>query len=178
MRLSLVAIVASLILVQPASAHVVFNETQVKPGELTTFGLRVTHGCAGAPTTEIRIHLPDGISRVTPRVLTGWDLSVEKRPLPAPVSLHGQTITETVATLIWRGGAVPDFAFEQFEFRALVPPTPGATLYFPVEQICANGRHDWKAIPATLAGWGALKEPAPFVTIAQEPSPRAKGHQH
>lgn len=178
MRFTLPVLLLSLIMPQAATAHVVFNEAQVKPGELATFGLRVTHGCSGTPTTEIRVHLPEGITRVTPRALSGWDVSVVKRPLPAPVTLHGQTLTETVASLIWRGGAVPDFAFEQFEFRALVPQTPGATLYFPVEQICADGRHDWKAIPATPAEWGALKEPAPFVTIAQEPVAKAKGHHH
>jgi periplasmic copper chaperone A len=162
-----------------AQAHVVFNQTNVTPGALTTLELRVTHGCEGAATKEVRIKMPVGVTRVTPRALAGWQVAITKRPLPAPVTLHGETITETVDTIIWSGGSFPDVSYQQFELRALMPENAGTTLYFPVEQICETGATSWSQIPATPAGWGALRTPAPFVTLSATPqAPAPRGHRH
>jgi periplasmic copper chaperone A len=164
-----------------AQAHVVFNQTNVAPAELTTLELRVMHGCDGSPTKEVRVKIPDGVTRVTPRALAGWSVALTKRRLATPVVLHGATVTEVVDTITWRGGSFPDYAFEQFEIRAMMPASPGTTLYFPVEQVCETGSNAWSQVPTTPAGWGALKEPAPFVTLTGSPATAPampKGHRH
>jgi periplasmic copper chaperone A len=165
-----------------AQAHVVFNQSNAAPAALTTLELRVTHGCDGSPTKEVRLKLPDGVTRVTPRALAGWQVAVTKRALSAPVTLHGETITQTIDTIIWSGGSFPDLAYEQFEVRAMMPNAAGRTLYFPVEQICESGQTSWSQIPATPAGWGALREPAPFVTLtsptATAPTAAPRAHRH
>jgi periplasmic copper chaperone A len=172
-------ILAAGLLATSAQAHVVFNQTSLVPGALTTLELRVTHGCEGAATTEVRLKLPAGVTRVTPRALAGWQVSVTKRPLPAPVTLHGETITETVDTIIWSGGSFPDIAYQQFEVRAMMPANAGTALYFPVEQICETGNTSWSQIPASPAGWGALRTPAPYVTLSGgQPTPAPRGHRH
>jgi periplasmic copper chaperone A len=150
----------------PASAHVVFNESLVKPGEMATLQLRVTHGCGGTPTREVRVKVPEGVTRVTPRMIPGWQVSVVKRALPAPVTLHGETVRETVDTLVWSGGSLPDVAYEQFELRAHMPATAAGPLYFPVEQICDTGRIDWTNVPARVEDWGRTANPAPYVRLA------------
>jgi periplasmic copper chaperone A len=177
MRLSYLCLVACF--ATSAQAHIVFNQANVEPGALTTLELRVTHGCDGSPTKEVRLKIPDGVTRVTPRAIPGWQISLNKRALANPVRLHGQTVTETLDTIVWHGGSFPDFAYEQFEIRAMMPNTPNQTLYFPVEQICEAGQISWSQIPATPAGWGALKDPAPFVTIGASPrTAPAGGHRH
>jgi periplasmic copper chaperone A len=179
MRVFVIASVVATTFAATAQAHVVFNQTNVAPAALTTLELRVTHGCAGSSTKEVRVKLPEGVSRVTPRALAGWQMAETKRTLPTPVVLHGETITQTVDTIIWSGGSFPDFAYQQFEVRAMMPNTPGQTLYFPVEQICESGSTSWSQIPATPAGWGALRDPAPFVTLSSgSPAPASKGHRH
>jgi periplasmic copper chaperone A len=162
-----------------ASAHVVFNQSTVAPNALTTMEVRVTHGCDGAPTKEVRVKIPDGVTRVTPRALSGWQVAISKRRLAQPVTLHGGTVQETTDTITWSGGSFPDFAYQQFEIRAMMPNEPGKVLYFPVEQICETGKISWSQIPATSAGAGVLKEPAPFLTLMGAPAvPARGGHRH
>jgi periplasmic copper chaperone A len=149
-----------------ASAHVVFNQTNLAPNALATLELRVTHGCNSSPTNQVTITLPQGVTRVTPRAMAGWEIQVTKRRLQAPVNLHGETMTETIDTITWRGGSFPDFTYQQFEIRAMMPSLPGTTLYFPVQQSCAEGAISWSQIPQTQQGWGSLATPAPFVTLS------------
>jgi periplasmic copper chaperone A len=179
MRVFGLAIFAVGFALSPASAHVVFNQSDVTAGALTTLELRVTHGCDGAATKEVRLKMPEGVIRVTPRALAGWQVAVTKRPLPVPLTFHGETITQTVDTIIWSGSSFPDYAYQQFEVRAMMPNGVGTTLYFPVEQICETGATSWSQIPATPEGWGALRSPAPFVKVsARAPATLPSGHKH
>jgi uncharacterized protein YcnI len=161
-----------------AGAHVVFNQSQARPGELVTLEMRITHGCDGAPTREVRIKMPAGVIRVTPRMIPGWQVAVTRRALPAPVVLHGETVRETVDAIVWSGGDLPDLAYEQFEFRAQMPASATGPLYFPVEQICTVGRIDWTTIPARAEDWGRTPNPAPMVRLTPSPPATTAGHRH
>jgi periplasmic copper chaperone A len=162
-----------------AFAHVVFNQSTLAPAALATLELRVTHGCNGSPTTLVQVKIPEGVTRVTPRALAGWQISETKRRLPTPVMMHGETVTETVESITWSGGSFPDFAYQQFEIRAMMPARPGAALYFPVEQTCASGSHSWSQIPAAGAN---VESPAPSITLSgpaiNSAAERPKAHRH
>lgn len=161
-----------------ASAHVVFNQASVSANALTTLELRITHGCDGAATKEVRVTVPNGVTRVTPRALSGWQVGVAKRRLPMPVTLHGETVTETIDTITWSGSSFPDFAYQQFEIRAMMPNEPGKVLYFPVEQICETGKISWSQIPASPASARALAQPAPSLTLSSGTTGPQRGHRH
>lgn len=177
MRLAIL-ILAAATLPATAFAHAVFNQATAEPGSLVTAEARITHGCDGQATHTVTITMPEGVTRVTPRTIPGWTVSVTRRPLAAPLRLHGQTITETVDTITWSGGSVPDFAFEQFEFRFAAPAEPGRTLYFPLVQTCASGTEAWDQIPARLQDWGATPKPAPYITLGTPPAAGRGGHSH
>ena len=151
-----------------ASAHVVFNAYEAQAGAFHTAQLRVMHGCDGRPTDNIRIVMPDGVTRVTPRVVPGWDVSVEIRTLDEPILLHGFEVTEVVGALVWSGGSFPDFAYEQFEFRAMLPDEPGRRLDFVVNQKCGDLMLNWDDIAAPEADPWALEEPAPYITLTSK----------
>lgn len=119
-----------------AYAHVVFNSDTATAGEFHTAQMRITHGCGGNPTTSITVTIPEGVTRVTPRALTGWTVEVGMRKLDPPVKLHGFEVDETVGSLTWSGGSFPDHAYEQFEFRMMTSNTEGQILRFPVHQKC------------------------------------------
>jgi periplasmic copper chaperone A len=180
MRLFFRAGVLTAVCSTSASAHVVFNQSNLAPNALATLELRVTHSCDGASTKEVRVKIPDGVTRVTPRAVSGWQVAVTKRRLPQPVTLHGETVRETIDTVTWSGGSFPDFAYQQFEVRAMMPNEPGKVLYFPVEQICETGKISWSQIPTTPSGGASvLKEPAPFLTLTGAPAAPARGgHRH
>lgn len=153
-----------------ASAHVVFNEDEASAGSFHTAQLRVMHGCDGQPTDTVRITIPDGVTRVTPRVVPGWTVSVETRKLETPIVLHGFEVDEVVDTLVWTGGSFPDFSYEQFEFRAMMPDEPGRRLDFAVRQSCSDLNLDWDDIAAEDKNPWTLDEPAPFIRLLPQPS--------
>jgi periplasmic copper chaperone A len=170
-------LVATVVVPMGANAHAVMNQTSAQPGSLVTAEARITHGCNGTPTHTVTVTMPEGVTRVTPRAMSGWTVSVTHRQLPAPIRLHGQTVTETVDTITWSGGSVPDFAWEQFEFRFQAPATPGAILYFPLTQTCDQGSYAWTNIPARPDDWNSTRDPAPFIRLDAVPAART-GHHH
>lgn len=153
-----------------ASAHVVFNEDETQAGSFFTAELRVMHGCDGQPTDTVRITIPDGVTRVTPRMISGWEVSVETRKLETPILLHGFAVDEVVDALLWTGGSFPDFSFEQFEFRAMMPDEPGRRLDFTVRQSCGDLNLNWDDIAADDDDPWTLDEPAPFIRLIPQPS--------
>lgn len=148
-----------------AQAHVVFNEESAPAGQFHTAQLRVMHGCDGQPTDSVRIVILDGVTRVTPRVLPGWSVNVEMRQLEEPILLHGFEVDEVVGALIWSGGSFPDFADEQFEFRAMLPDETGRRLDFVVTRACGEETLSWDDIAATDASPWSLEEPAPYIIL-------------
>jgi periplasmic copper chaperone A len=169
--LSAKLIVAGTVLAWPLSgaAHVVFAVPEVTAGGRATASLRIGHGCEGTATRSIAITMPEGVSRVTPRALAGWTVTIEKRRLDRPVMQHGFEVNEVVSRLVWTGGNVPDDLYEEFEFRFTAPETPGETLYFPVEQICERGSWNWVSIPGPTERWEDMNTPAPFFRILPRP---------
>ncbi|MFZ4120950.1 MAG: YcnI family protein [Caulobacterales bacterium] len=156
-----------------AFGHAALNATEAEAGALTTLQFRITHGCGDSPTVRVRLTLPPGVSRVTPRVVPGWTVAVTHAPLEVPLSLHGQTVMERVDTITWSGGEIPSFAYEQFEVRLATPNEPGRTLLFAARQECANGgSYDWADDPAA----GPTEHPALMLTLTEPPMP--VGHAH
>lgn len=170
MRVLALATSAAL-LTSAAEAHVVFNDMEAAAGDFHTAQLRVMHGCDGAPTTKVRVEMPGGVTRVTPRVVPGWMVEVEMKTLDEPIMLHGFEVTETVGALIWSGGSFPDYAYEQFEFRMMIPDAPGARLDFAVRQYCNEASLHWDDIAAENEDPWSLEEPAPFIRITPKAAP-------
>ena len=154
-----------------AKAHVVFNDMEAQAGDFHTAQLRVMHGCDGAPTTKVRVEIPHGVTRVTPRVVPGWTVEVEIKTLEEPILLHGFEVTETVGALVWSGGSFPDFAYEQFEFRMMMPDAPEARLDFPVQQFCDEASLHWDDIADENEDPWSLDEPAPFIRLTPKGAP-------
>ncbi len=150
----------------PAAAHVVFDQETAPAGQLAKAGLRIMHGCNGKPTTRVTIDLPPGMMRLTPRMVPGWTVSVVTRPLEKPVMLHGFEVKVGPARIIWEGGSLPDGAYEVFEFRAMMPDQPGATLVFPTRQDCPGGGvESWTQVAAPGEDPLKLDTPAPTIKL-------------
>lgn len=163
-RLLAFAVLASALCAGPATAHMVFDEEVVPAGQLVTVHLRVMHGCEGSPTRKITVRLPDGVLRVTPRVIPGWRLTTASRRLDQPIEQHGFLVESTVSSITWEGGRVPDDAYEVFEFRFQTPAS-GDVLRFPVTQTCVKGETRWDGVPAAGASAYDLPTPAPFIRL-------------
>jgi uncharacterized protein YcnI len=98
-----------------ASAHVVAAPSEGAAGSYFRTALRITHGCAGAPTIAVTVKLPPGIVSAKAQAKPGWEVTVTQRPLDRPVDNgHGKPVSEVVDEITWRGGRLADAEFDEF----------------------------------------------------------------
>ena len=108
----------------PAWAHVEAEGTTDASG-ITTVTFSFTHGCAGSPTKQLSIQLPEGTTEVTPQNPSGW------------------TSTVSATVLDWTGGPIPDTDKGEFVASMRIVGTKGTTVFLPTKQICVVGEEDW-----------------------------------
>ncbi|MET1027087.1 MAG: YcnI family protein [Dongiaceae bacterium] len=151
-----------------AFAHITLETPEAAAGGYYKAVLRVPHGCAGSPTTAIRVQIPDGVQGAKPMPKPGWKLEVKKVKLQQPYQDEGTTVTEDVGEIDWSGGNLPDAYYDEFIFRAKLPATEGKTIYFPVIQTCAKGEDKWIEIPAEGQGEDSVETPAPSLKLGKK----------
>jgi uncharacterized protein YcnI len=125
---AIVALATTLALVvlwaSPAAAHVSASGSDGLNGA-TEVTFSFSHGCAGSPTTGLRIQLPAGTTNVDPQDHEGFNSKA------------------TNAELSWSGGSIPDNQEAEFTATMILQGTVGETVFFPTIQSCVNGQEDW-----------------------------------
>ncbi|CAN5634181.1 hypothetical protein BH10ACT3_BH10ACT3_12030 [soil metagenome] len=168
----LVASAGTLLWCGTASAHITPQDPDAPSGAYFTTAFKVAHGCDGSPTTRIEIKMAEGVTSVKPQPVAGWTLSTTMRELDPPIDNHGTAITESVDTVVWEGGSLPDDQLQMFWVSMKLPEgEPGTALAFPVVQTCAEGSTDW--IDPVVEGQAEPEHPAPSVTLT---SAEGEGH--
>ncbi|MFG2053735.1 YcnI family protein [Micromonospora sp. NPDC048930] len=142
----------------PASAHVVTTPNTADTMFFHT-AFRVGHGCAGSPTTAVRVQIPEGVYLVDPEPVPGWTIEVTRA--------HGEgqgygRVTEVA----WVGGPLPDHAVQLYGLRFLIGHQAPEVLWFPTVQECEVGETRWEQIPPSVAEWHNVPNPAPYVINA------------
>jgi uncharacterized protein YcnI len=144
-----------------AQAHVVL-EYQVAPagsGYKATF--KVGHGCGESPTRQLLVQIPAGVTGARPMRKPGWTVQAE----PGRITWTANT----------REDALPSGFYDEFVLVATLPKQAGP-LYWPVSQVCEQGRSDWTEVPAPGQKLHELKSPAAVLEIL--PADGAGGHNH
>ena len=162
-----------------ASAHVVL-EYQVAPAASSykaTF--KVGHGCGAAPTRQVVVDIPAGVRGARPMPKPGWTLEVQRDKLAQPYTSHGRSVTEDVVRITWTARTAEDMLpsahYDEFVLVATTPEQAG-TVYWPVRQVCTEGRNDWTDVPKPGQKLSDLKSPAAALEIL--PAGGAGGHNH
>jgi uncharacterized protein YcnI len=175
---TLAALIAGLSLAS-AQAHVVLEEPAALAGSSYRAAFRVGHGCAGSPTTGIRVFIPAGVRGAKPMPKAGWTLTTQRAALAQPYDNHGKTVREDVVEISWTvqnpAQALPDDWYDEFVLRATLPAQAGA-LWFRVLQTCASGQLDWADVPAQGTSTRGMKTPAALLEVL--PSGGASAHAH
>jgi uncharacterized protein YcnI len=130
----------------PAFAHVEVSDSSVEPDGQATVAFSFHHGCAGEPTTSLRIQVPQGVSDVRPQPVDGWQTASDANEFS------------------WTGGSVPDGDEATFTATMRVTGTAGTTVWFPTVQGCPNAEEAWIEIPAT--GGAEPDNVAPSIVLA------------
>ncbi|MCC6890795.1 MAG: DUF1775 domain-containing protein [Hyphomicrobiales bacterium] len=154
----------------PTLAHVTLERQEAHVGSSYKAVLRVPHGCAGSPTTAIRVRVPPGIIAVKPMPKPGWQLTITTNRYPKPFLLRGAPVSEGVGEIAWSGGRLLDAHYDEFVFIATIAEELGGgrTIHFPVVQECEVGMHRWidvKDGQAPDSHGGGSAEPAPALRL-------------
>jgi uncharacterized protein YcnI len=174
---------------QPALAHNVFTSMYAPAGYVQDLELRVTHGCKDSDVVQVRVRIPEEITRVSVNFVRDWTITTKKKKLPKPVPGEGGTmITEAVEEIVWSKPKSPLPAsgfFEGFKFRVHLPNTPGAIVFFKTINDCVKGDDryidlpkaplDLKAADFKQKLWEfmtATPTPAPFLILEKPDRPQ------
>jgi len=166
---------------QAGFAHVVLEDQVALAGSSYKAVLRVGHGCAGAPTSTIRVLLPAGFQGAKPMPKAGWTLSTRSEKLPQPYTSHGKTVSEDVVEITWtaasRDSWLADAWYDEFVLRGTLPASAGP-LWFKVLQGCEPGRLDWVEVPAQGTSTKGLKAPAVLLEVIPSGPASHAAHAH
>lgn len=134
-----------------ASAHDALSSMYAPAGYTQDLEMRVYHGCKGSPVKAVRIKIPEQVSRVNIEYNRDWEIETRLRKLPKPVTMEGGVvINETIDEIIWKNPKSPlpaNGRYEAFRFRASLPNTPGAILYFRTINVCEQGEEPYVDLP-------------------------------
>jgi periplasmic copper chaperone A len=157
----LLGVVAALVLVQAAAAHVTLNPNEWEAGGFARFAVRVPNERDNADTIEVTLRFPQSIISASFQQVPGWERTIEMEPLDEPIEEEGDRITEHIASVTWSGGRIRPGEFEEFGVSFQVPETPGEELVFPALQTYSNGEVvRWVEPPDG-------ESPAPIVTVTE-----------
>ena len=152
-----------------ASAHITLAVPQVTLGSTYRATFRVPHGCAGSPTTRLRIQIPEGVI-AKPMPHPGWDLTTVTGPYQTPFTSEGVTLTEGTREVDW-SGLLPDAYYDEFVIALTFTSglKPDTVLYFPTVQDCQTGVVRWIEIPPDRKGPGDVAHPPPWLRLLAKP---------
>ena len=151
----------------PAFAHVTIEQREAALGGPVKVTFRVGHGCGTAPTTKVRLRIPEGIIAVKPMPKPGWQIELVQGAYQRTYDFfHGAKLSQGVKEVSWSGN-LPDAYYDEFVINGFIAKdaaAPDTTVYFPVVQECESGVHRWIEIPKPGSN-EHLDEPAPGIKL-------------
>ncbi len=139
----LLALVAGLA-ATAAFAHPSFSSPRATAGASQRLTIDVGHGCEGADTSKIELHIPAGVTSVRPMHAEGFGRAVVSK----------DETSGNVQTITWAKSGddvlAEDTHLYRFTFSARLPEKPFTRVHFRVVQTCTTAMgeelvSDWKA---------------------------------
>ena len=147
----------------PAAAHVTLEYQVANAGSYYKATVKVGHGCGTSPVKQIVVTIPAGVQGAKPMPKAGWAVEVARTKLAEPRQDHGKAILEEVSRISWTAKTPADYLqndwYDEFVLQARLPAKAGM-LYWPVSQICEDGKVDWAEVPKPGQKMSDLKSPA------------------
>lgn len=160
-------------------AHTVLEYPVATAGQSYKATFKVGHGCGNSATRQIVVDIPAGVQGAKPMPKAGWRLEVTREKLAQPYTSHGRTVSEDVTRISWTAKTSEDFLpnghYDEFVLVGTLPAQAGV-MYWPVQQVCEQGRNDWVEIPKPGQKLSELKSPAAALELM--PSLASGAHNH
>ena len=161
-----------------AHAHVGLEWPVAVAGTAYKATFKIGHGCGASPTRQVVVEIPAGVEGARPMPHPGWTVEIQRAPLAQPRVDHGRTLTDEVVSITWTARTPEDTLdaahYDEFVLQARLPQAPGP-LYWPVRQVCPQGRLDWVQVPAPGQKRSDLPSPAVLLDLIPASGP---SHTH
>src|SRR4029453_17734033 len=119
-----------------ASAQIALSQSSFEAGVNFAAFFKVERGCGAAPTTALRVQIPEGVSVLELPQKPGWTMNAERA---------GSRVT----AVTWQG-RLDSVQPAQFGLLVKLPAKPGP-LYFAAVQRCESQEIRWTDIPPAAA---------------------------
>jgi uncharacterized protein YcnI len=148
-----------------AHAHVVLEYQVATAASSYKATFQVGHGCGASPTRQLIVDIPAAMKSARPMPKAGWRIDTER---------SGDKVTRVTWTAKTAEDQLSSAFYDEFVVVAQTPAEAGP-VYWPVVQVCDEGRAEWTQVPAPGQQFSELKTPAAALEIL----PAAGGsHQH
>lgn len=144
------AFAALLALASGASAHVSLQQPLAQSASPYRAVFTVGHGCEGAATSALTVHIPAGFTAVRPQPKPGWRVSVRR-----------DAVEWSAAT---SQAVLPGTEHGEFVLAGILPAATGP-MWFRVVQHCGQAALDWSEVPAQGTSTSGLKAPAVLLQV-------------
>jgi periplasmic copper chaperone A len=162
----IIALVPLCLALASAHAHVTL-ENQTAPANAGFKAIfRVGHGCGTSPTRQVIVDIPAAIPSARPMLKPGWRIDVEKA---------GEKVTRVTWTAKTPEDKVPDGFYDELVLVTRTPAQAGP-VYWPVVQVCDEGRGNWVEVPGPGQKLSDMKSPAALLEVT--PAAAAPAHKH
>jgi uncharacterized protein YcnI len=149
-----------------AQAHVTLEYQVAVAASSYKASFKVGHGCGESATRQLVVQVPAAMRHPHPMPKPGWNLDIQR---------EGDTVTRITWTARTREDALPSAQYDEFVLVAQTPAQAGP-VYWPVSQVCEDGRQDWTAVPGPGQKLSDLKTPAALLEVL--PADGAAQHHH
>ena len=169
MKISLCAFGAVLAMAAgAAAAHVTLEYPAAPAASMYKATFKVGHGCDGAATRQIVVDIPAGVRGVHPMPKPGWQLTTDAAD---------KEVTRVSWTARSKDDELQNDWYDEFALVARLPQAAG-TVYWPVHQVCAQGRADWVEVPRAGQSAHELKTPAAALEVLPGGGEAGAMHMH
>lgn len=173
------AVLLGLAVLTPARAHIGLEWQAALAGSNYKAVFKIGHGCGSSPTRQFVVEIPSGVRNPRPMPKPGWTVEVQLAAPTQPESAQGRSATGDVSRITWTARTREDMLdaahYDEFVLVAGLPAAAGP-MYWPVRQVCAQGRHDWVQVPQPGEKSTELQSPAPVLDILPAGSTGAHSH--
>ncbi|AMO23468.1 DUF1775 domain-containing protein [Ramlibacter solisilvae] len=149
-----------------AHAHVVLDQQAAPAASSYKAVFKVGHGCGDSPTRQLIVDIPAAMQSPKPMPKPGWRIDIEKA---------GDKVTRISWTARTPEDKLANGFYDEFVLVARTPAQPGP-VYWPVVQVCDEGRGNWTEVPGPGQKLSDLKSPAALLEVM--PSKAGPGHKH
>ena len=153
--------------VAAVQAHVVLEYKVAPAASSYKATFKVAHGCGPSATRQLVVQVPPGMQSPHPMPKPGWTLSMQ---------WQGDRIGSVTWTAKTPEDALPSNFYDEFVLVAYTPAEAGM-VYWPVSQVCTEGRQDWVQVPTAGQKLSELNTPAAALEVIPNDAASA-GHHH